>query len=333
MTYGQIQRGVMAADNFTQIANSLFRDPRLSAKAKGIFGFISTHRSSWGVTPESIAACMADGVSAINTGLRELEECGYLVRDQPRRRDGRMGSMVYRITDMPSSEPVVENRPPDVTCGNDHADEMETHRRRSEPVVDFPHAVHPRAADRPHKKTNSKNTILKNTSPSSVPQGGPTSGVPAGGGGGDAPPEQHDKPQQQDGRAAVFVDALPYGGRLPGPKQRAHLIGAVEAALACGWPETALRQQLTAETATAKSLSSVYRHRLEPENLPAPPVLALIPEQQARRACDRCETLFAATADPDISTCRKCRAKTDAHPAAQFGTAEEREAYSLVSPF
>lgn len=30
-----IRRGVMAADQFTQIANGLFRDPRLSSKAKG----------------------------------------------------------------------------------------------------------------------------------------------------------------------------------------------------------------------------------------------------------------------------------------------------------
>ncbi len=46
-----VRRGAMAADHFTQIANSLFRDSRLSDKAKGIFGYVSTHldglRAPW----------------------------------------------------------------------------------------------------------------------------------------------------------------------------------------------------------------------------------------------------------------------------------------------
>src|SRR5256885_5221869 len=48
--YGRIRRGEMAADRFTQISNELFRDPRLSFKAKGVFGLISTHRDGYGIT-------------------------------------------------------------------------------------------------------------------------------------------------------------------------------------------------------------------------------------------------------------------------------------------
>lgn len=143
----------MAADvlqrDFTQIHNRLFRDTRLSFKAKGIFGLISTHRDGYGVTPEWIAAASADGPAAVKTGLRELEQAGYLVRHQERREDGTLGSMTYSITDMPSSQPVGENRPAVVTC-----DDAET--RRSQPVGDYPPAVEPPAADRPHKKTSSK---------------------------------------------------------------------------------------------------------------------------------------------------------------------------------
>ena len=67
------------------------------------------------------------------------------------------------------------------------------------------------------------------------------------------------------------MDGLPYRGRIPGPKQRQHLVLAAAAALAGGWTESALERQLTSDTGNAKSMAAVYRYRLEPENLPAPP--------------------------------------------------------------
>lgn len=45
-----IRRGMMAADQFTQIANALFHDSQLSFKSKGILGYVSTHRNGWHVT-------------------------------------------------------------------------------------------------------------------------------------------------------------------------------------------------------------------------------------------------------------------------------------------
>lgn len=160
MSYPRIDRGPMAADilqrDFTQIHNRLFRDTRLSFKAKGIFGLISTHRNGYGVTPEWIAAAGTDGPAAVRTGLRELEKCGYLVRAQERKTDGTLGQMTYSITDMPSSEPVSDIRQAGLSC-----DDEET--RRSEPLGDYPHADEPQAADRTHKKTSPKNTTGENT--------------------------------------------------------------------------------------------------------------------------------------------------------------------------
>lgn len=167
MSYARIARGQMAADvlqrDFTQIHNRLFRDKRLSFKAKGIFGLISTHRDGYGVTPEWIAAEGTDGPAAVRTGLRELEKYGYLVRHQERNPDGTMGQMTYSITDMPSSEPVSENQQAVPTC-------EDSENRRSEPVSDFPHADEPQAADRAHKKTSTKKTTEENTNRPSVPE-------------------------------------------------------------------------------------------------------------------------------------------------------------------
>ncbi|MGW2975665.1 hypothetical protein ACWDBO_55705 [Streptomyces mirabilis] len=101
-----VRRGVMAADQFTQIANGLFRDSRISYRAKGVFGYISTHRNGWLVTIAALVALGPDGRDAVRAGLNELEKCGYLVRDRVRRPNGTLGEIVYSITDRPAAPDV-----------------------------------------------------------------------------------------------------------------------------------------------------------------------------------------------------------------------------------
>ncbi|MEU5335540.1 hypothetical protein AB0G51_19695 [Streptomyces asoensis] len=135
-----LRRGVMAADRFTQIANALFRDPRLSFKAKGIFGFISTHRDGWRMSVTHLARCSRDGEAAITSGLRELEKHGFLLRERQRNPDGTLGAAAYFITDLPSLQ-----------------------HSRSQPVSDYPSVDNPTPVDRPTKNTNRKNTTKQKT--------------------------------------------------------------------------------------------------------------------------------------------------------------------------
>ncbi|MBE8477454.1 helix-turn-helix domain-containing protein [Streptomyces justiciae] len=102
MTGGRIRRGVMATDHFTQIANALFRDHRLSFKAKGLFGYIASHQNGWEISVAGLVRCGPDGRDAVRTGLKELEAHGYLVRERLRRTDGTLGEVVYCITDRPT---------------------------------------------------------------------------------------------------------------------------------------------------------------------------------------------------------------------------------------
>lgn len=159
MSYGRIRRGPMAADAFTQIRNAVFRDARLSAKAMGIFGNISTHRDGWGITPESLSTQMKDGVGAIKAGLRELEDVGYLKRTRNRNKDGTLGASVYFITDQPEA---FEDGP-----------ELDNPRSAPEvenPPVDKPAVDQPPVEDRPHKKTNSQHISSKKTLSPRLPQ-------------------------------------------------------------------------------------------------------------------------------------------------------------------
>lgn len=174
MSYSRIKRGRMAADvieqGFTQISNELFRDSRISGLAMGVFGHISTHRDGYGVTPESIARSMKNGVSAIKVALRELETYGYLTRTRTRNEDGTLGPSIYKITDMPGglsitaeapyavrkprSEPGDEIQPQGVTSGNEHLP-------RSGPAVEKPPVDIPPVVNHPTQNTRGKKTVLE----------------------------------------------------------------------------------------------------------------------------------------------------------------------------
>ncbi|MGW2826517.1 hypothetical protein ACWC24_36880 [Streptomyces sp. NPDC001443] len=135
-----ICRGVMAADQFTQVANGLFRDTQLSFKAKGLFGLLSTHQGGWRMTVADIARRGRDGDSAVKSGLKELAKHGFLVRERERGPDGTLGAAAYFITDLPALQ-----------------------SSRSQPESVFPPVDDPTLADRSTKNTNRKKTNKQNT--------------------------------------------------------------------------------------------------------------------------------------------------------------------------
>lgn len=195
MSYSEVERGPMAADvlgmHFVQIANQVFRDPRTSGKAKGIFGNIATHRRGYKLSPERIAQDMTDGVNSIKTGLRELERCGYLQRTRERHPDGTLRAAQYWITDIPQAGSVVEDTTPE-TDANGHQPSAQpanenhpldvpsgyTHRPSAQPTNDLPTLDEPTVADRPPKNTNSPNTNSPN--PERAREHDPTPAVTTG---------------------------------------------------------------------------------------------------------------------------------------------------------
>lgn len=152
-----IRRGVMAGDRFTQISNALFRDPRISFKSKGLFGLISTHRDGWRVTVAELARCATDGRDAVNSGLKELEQHGYLTRDRERNEDGTLGEAGYAITDMPAHLYDL--------LGDAASTVLLPQTRRSQPMTGNPALDNPVLADPAPKNTKRKKTNKQNTNP------------------------------------------------------------------------------------------------------------------------------------------------------------------------
>ncbi|MFD6274515.1 hypothetical protein ACFWFI_02825 [Streptomyces sp. NPDC060209] len=184
----------MAADafqaHFTQIHNALFRDRRLSFKAKGIFGLISTHRNGFGVSQAAISSFSTDGIAAVGSGLKELISFGYLQRERTRNELGQLGEAEYFITDMPDGlvlsfdpgcdplgqdpEEVERIRRSEPGCKNRVLDHS-TETRRSEPRCDFPRQGEPTLENRLHKKTTTSKKTNKNKKDAAAPRSGGTS--------------------------------------------------------------------------------------------------------------------------------------------------------------
>lgn len=284
-----IERGPRKDRGFVIIDNALAQNNRLSFGARGLAEYLLSLPPGARVDIRSLAADNPEGRGAIAGYMNELEAERYLVRTRAQGERGRFvtTTTMYEEPQNPASLPASLPKPWSKAKKADrgHLEAVPASEGSSQfsqvgpnpasPDFGGP-ASGPPGAGRPDAGETGVN-------PYGVKElGGSTSPSPAredeqaangledqeGGGGGDAPQQEEQNPA-----AAAFVDSLPYRGRIPGPKQRAHLIQRVGQALAAGWSENKLRVQLTEETDSAKSLAAVYRHRLAPANLPAPPRL------------------------------------------------------------
>lgn len=65
---------------FTQVANEVLNDINLTFKAKGLYAFLYSKPEGWDFAIDRIKLQSKEERRAINTGLQELEENGYLLR-------------------------------------------------------------------------------------------------------------------------------------------------------------------------------------------------------------------------------------------------------------
>lgn len=80
--------------SFTHVENTVFFDRTLSLKAKGIYCQIRSLESNpeWVFTVAGFAALVSDGLASVKSGLKELEQNGYIIRARMRGENGRFAS-------------------------------------------------------------------------------------------------------------------------------------------------------------------------------------------------------------------------------------------------
>ena len=160
--------------DYTIMCNHHLKDTGLSLKAKGLLSIMLSLPESWNYTTRGLAAICKEGVDAIGSAIRELEQAGYIVRRQLRGANGRITDTEYVIYEQPIE--------PDTTPPQPEGPDMPLPHPEN-PYVAGPDAAAPCAAKPAQLNTNQVNTNRSKTNLSRQTEGrNARAGAPSGAG-------------------------------------------------------------------------------------------------------------------------------------------------------
>lgn len=91
--------------NYTVMSNYHFKDKKISWKAKGLLSTMLSLPEDWDYSIRGLEAMSTDGNKAVRSGLKELEENGYLTRTAIRDNKGIIRDWDYTIYENPLENP------------------------------------------------------------------------------------------------------------------------------------------------------------------------------------------------------------------------------------
>ena len=94
---------VIKSKDYTTICNRIFKDRRLSLKAKGLLAMLLSFSDSWKLSISGLEAILKEGKASIRTTMNELIKCGYVEREQIRE-DGMFLGVDYTVFESPKCD-------------------------------------------------------------------------------------------------------------------------------------------------------------------------------------------------------------------------------------
>lgn len=88
-------------NHYINIDQQLIRDESLSWKARGIFMYLWSQTDEWDFYAKEVAKHSTDGLDTLNSGLKELEQHGYLSRKRKRDKEGRLKGTDWILHEKP----------------------------------------------------------------------------------------------------------------------------------------------------------------------------------------------------------------------------------------
>ncbi|WP_326823348.1 hypothetical protein [Streptosporangium sp. NBC_01756] len=107
-----VRRATSPTSRFSKISHRWSRDERLSWKARGLLAWLNSHAPGFRISEKRIVCAAPDGRDATRAAIRELEACGYLVRERERGSDGRLGGVDYILCEPWAPPPDPEETTP-----------------------------------------------------------------------------------------------------------------------------------------------------------------------------------------------------------------------------
>lgn len=82
---------------YTVMSNEHLLDGKLSLKAKGLLSLMLALPDTWKYHRKGLAALTNDGTTAIENAIKELIDCGYVIRERERDSKGRLKGAIYHV--------------------------------------------------------------------------------------------------------------------------------------------------------------------------------------------------------------------------------------------
>jgi hypothetical protein len=157
--------------DYTVMSNHHLRNIELSLKAKGLLSLMLSLPENWDYTTKGLSMICKDGIDSINSGLKELETNGYVIRRRLRNEKGQLTITEYTIFEQPQSLDNGDTQPKGENPILDNP--ILDNSTQEKPILENPILEKPKQAEpilgKPHQlstnilNTNSLNTDLLNT--------------------------------------------------------------------------------------------------------------------------------------------------------------------------
>lgn len=88
--------------NFVTVHKSFIHDDNLSWKAKGILLYLLSRPDDWRIYETELNKHSSDGRDSLRTGIKELEQAGYIHRTRRRNEKGQLREYEYQVFEKPN---------------------------------------------------------------------------------------------------------------------------------------------------------------------------------------------------------------------------------------
>lgn len=94
-------RAIKESGNFVTVHKNFIHDSNLTFKSKGILLYLLSRPDDWQIYESEILKHTNDGKDSLKSGIKELEEIGYVVRTRKRNDKGHLNGYEYLVYEHP----------------------------------------------------------------------------------------------------------------------------------------------------------------------------------------------------------------------------------------